>query len=220
MHSNACTCILVFKNFPGVTPPDPQSGERGRGKGRGPQTKSAPGPPEVTLRHSGWHHSAKSVLHTLDEFFVFLVVGWPSRWTVLQVGSNQCFVELYHNFCCLVHDGSVNHSQDPAGLCDAPSSLESSATSKLSAASSSSSSSSYFISKVRHNFHTVNTSTCTVSVPRGLPEKPKLISAGRPLEKFNTSSHHAKELRTTQKLQQHKTTAQRQQWSKSTSFAY
>ncbi len=34
-----------------------------------------------------------------------------------------------------------------------------------------------------------------------LPEKPKLISAGRPLEKFNAFSLYTKELRTTQKLQ-------------------
>ena len=38
-----------------------------------------------------------------------------------------------------------------------------------------------------------------MSVPRGLPEKPKLISAGRPLEKFNAFSLYTKELRTTQK---------------------
>ena len=65
----------------------------------------------------------------------------------------------------------------------------------------SSSSSSYFISKVRDKHHFIhNTSACAMSVPRGLPEKPQLIGAGRPLEKFNIFRHVQKKLRTTQKL--------------------
>ena len=64
-----------------------------------------------------------------------------------------------------------------------------------------SSSSSYFISKVRDKHHFIhNTSACAMSVPRGLPEKPQLIGAGRPLEKFNIFRHVQKKLRTTQKL--------------------
>ena len=39
------------------------------------------------------------------------------------------------------------------------------------------------------SFHTYNTSACAMSVPRGLPEKPQLIGAGRPLEKFNIFRH-------------------------------
>ena len=51
-------------------------------------------------------------------------------------------------------------------------------------------SSSYFISKVRDKHHFIhNTSACAMSVPRGLPEKPQLIGAGRPLEKFNIFRH-------------------------------